>query len=73
MKKTLSSLMMNQLTIISRQLDIYETALNEKNLTQDEIEFYKFMCCIYSEVVKKIQQKIFKEKLTNKKLKFISE
>jgi hypothetical protein len=72
MKKTFSSMLINELSFISGQIDLYESEL-KTTLVHDEIEFYKFMCSIYSENVKKMHQKLNKEKQTNKKFKFISE
>jgi hypothetical protein len=74
MEKTLSNLLMAELTQISNKLDSFKVISKKtsKKITVDESEFYRFMSTILEESVSKIQQKIDKEKQTNKKFKFIS-
>lgn len=75
MEKTLSNLLMSELTQISNKLDSYKAILKKtsKKLSTDELEFHRFMTTLLEESVTKIQQKVDKEKQTNKKFKFISQ
>jgi ferric iron reductase protein FhuF len=65
---------MTELTQISNKLDSFKVISKKtsKKITVDESEFYRFMSTLLEDSVSKIQQKIDKEKQTNKKLKFIS-
>lgn len=72
MRRTLSNLLMKELTQISNMLDSIKIDASKKaNKTQDEIEFYTFMTNLLESSVSKIQQKLNKEKQTNKKFKFM--
>jgi hypothetical protein len=65
---------MTEITKISNQIDVYKanSKMTSKIVSEDEVEFYKFMTSILEDSLSKIQKKLDKDKQTNKKLKFIS-
>ena len=60
--QTLSSKLMNELTLISNDLDEYKTMLKRSDLDNDEKEFYRCMCSMLEE-----DSKVIHEKLDSKK------
>jgi hypothetical protein len=74
MGKTVYRLLMTEITKISNQIDVYKanSKMTSKIVSEDEVEFYKFMTSILEDSLSKIQKKLDKDKQTNKKLKFIS-